>query len=323
VDSDQRDGALIGGTLSALIIILALYLLQRHRAYVAARATGELLKSEVEKRTNELRESNASLQSEIDERRRAEVRLRATQNELVQASKLAALGQMSAAIAHEINQPLAAIRTFLASTKIFAERGEAGKVASNLDIVNGLAERMASITAHLKTFARRSEPGRPEPVDVARAIDGALFMLESKIKSGAARIEKDVRAPDLWVSGYAVQLEQVMLNLISNALDAVAGLSAPWIRISAWREEETIHIRVEDNGPGIPPDLVDSLFDPFITTKPVGKGLGLGLSVSYGIVQDFNGRIQADNRAEGGARLSIALPRLEHHAKPKVKAAHV
>jgi two-component system C4-dicarboxylate transport sensor histidine kinase DctB len=242
---------------------------------------------------------------------------------LVQASKLAALGQMSAAIAHEINQPLAAIRTFLASTRIFAERGETGKVASNLDIVNGLAERMASITAHLKTFARKSEPGRAEPVNVARAIDGALFLLESKIKSGGAHIDKDVRAPDLWVSGYAVQLEQVMLNLISNALDAVAGISAPWIRISAWREEKTIRICVEDNGPGIPPDLVDSLFDPFITTKPVGKGLGLGLSVSYGIVQDFDGRIQADNRAEGGARLSITLPRLEYHAKPKVKAAHV
>jgi two-component system C4-dicarboxylate transport sensor histidine kinase DctB len=156
VHQDQRDGAIIGGAVSALVISLLLYLLQRQRAYLAERNAGVRLKEEVAERTQELSEANASLRTEIEERRRTEARLRAMQNELVQAGKLAALGQMSAAIAHEINQPLAAIRTFMASTRIFAKRGDNAQVASNLDLINDLAERMANITAHLKTFARKS-----------------------------------------------------------------------------------------------------------------------------------------------------------------------
>jgi two-component system C4-dicarboxylate transport sensor histidine kinase DctB len=170
VDEDQRDGAIIGGSLSALIIILALYVLAMSRS-------GAELQRQVAERTHELSDTNASLQSEIEERRRTEARLRATQNELVQAGKLAALGQMSAAIAHEVNQPLAAIRTFMASTKIFAKRGELVQVARNLDLITDLAERMASITGHLKTFARKSEPGHPEAVVVERAIERTLILL--------------------------------------------------------------------------------------------------------------------------------------------------
>jgi two-component system C4-dicarboxylate transport sensor histidine kinase DctB len=323
IHADQRDGAIIGGALSALIIFLILYLIERHRAYLAAHATGELLKSEVAKRTHELRNSNLSLQTEIEERRRTEARLRAMQNELVQAGKLAALGQMSAAIAHEINQPLAAIRTFLASTKIFSERGEMDKVAGNLDIVNGLAERMARITAHLKTFARKSEPGHPEPVHVGRAVDGALFLLKSRIKAADAKVEVDNRAPDACVSGYAVQLEQVMLNLISNALDAVADAAEPWIGIAIRSDGGMVTIGVADNGSGIAPELLNRIFDPFVTSKPVGQGLGLGLSISYGIVQDFHGSIRAANRAEGGAELTVELPAMAAPVAVLTKALHV
>ena len=169
-------------------------MLQRQRAYAAARDAGARLKTEVAERTRELRDANALLQSEVDERRRTEARLRATQNELLQAGKLAALGQMSAAIAHEINQPLAAIRTFMASTKIYLQRGDGKQVTNNLDLIDGLAERMAKITTHLKTFARKSEPGRPEPVQVARAIEGALFLIESQIKAGGVRLDHERRA---------------------------------------------------------------------------------------------------------------------------------
>src|SRR5262249_50641394 len=203
VNEDRRDGAIIGASLSTLIITLALYVVERHRAYVAASKSGAELKRQVAERTHELSETNASLQTEIEERRRTEVRLRATQNELVQAGKLAALGQMSAAIAHEINQPLAAIRTFMASTKIFAHRGEVGQVARNLDLITDLAERMASITGHLKTFARKSEPGHPEPVAVERAVERTLILLTSQIRSAGVRLERDI-APDLQVTGQAV-----------------------------------------------------------------------------------------------------------------------
>src|SRR5262245_29408772 len=250
VNEDQRDGAIIGGSLSTLIIILALYVVERHRAYVAAKRSGAELQHQVAERTRELSETNASLQSEIEERRRTEARLRAAQNELVQAGKLAALGQMSAAIAHEINQPLAAIRTFVASTKIFAQRREGSQVTRNLDLINDLAGRMASITGHLKTFARKSEPGHAEPVLVERAIERAIFLLESDIKAAGVHVAKDV-APDVWVMGHSVQLEQVVLNLVRNALDAIAGATGPCIWITVAAERDSVSIAVADNGHGI------------------------------------------------------------------------
>jgi two-component system C4-dicarboxylate transport sensor histidine kinase DctB len=321
VEADQRDGAIIGAVTSALILSLLLYLAQRQRAYLAAKQAGARLQSEVAERTRELRDANALLQTEVDERRRTEARLRATQNELVQAGKLAALGQMSAAIAHEVNQPLAALRTFMASTRIFAQRGDANKIIKNLDLIDGLAERMASITNHLKTFARKSEPGRPEPVSVPRAVEGALFLIESQIKVAGVRIERDVQ-PDVWVSGYAVQLEQVLVNLIRNALDAVADVKRPAIEIAARADDETVRISIADNGPGVPPEVIDRIFDPFVTTKPVGKGLGLGLSITYGIVQDFGGRISASNRPQGGAEIVVELPRVSPETALLEKTIH-
>ncbi len=293
-----------------MIIVLLLYWLQRHRAYVYERESGNRLKAEVERRTRELRETNVSLEAEIEERRRTENKLRMTQNELVQAGKLAALGQMSAAIAHEINQPLAAIRTFIASTRIFAERGDIQQVSGNLQIINNLADRMASVTSHLKIFARKSDPARPDQVKVEQAVDGALFLVDSQIKAAGARIEKKIEAQGLMVTGYLVQLEQVMVNLLTNALDAVADKDTPWIGIKVWTSGKRAYISVADNGPGIPADLINRVFDPFVTTKPVGKGLGLGLSISYGIVQDFHGNIRAANRPEGGAEMIIDLPAL-------------
>jgi two-component system C4-dicarboxylate transport sensor histidine kinase DctB len=321
IDADQRDGAIIGGALSALFISLLLYLLQRHRAYADAREAGARLQRQVAERTRELQEANTTLQSEIDERRRTEERLRAAQNELVQAGKLAALGQMSAALAHEINQPLAAIRTFMASTKIFVQRGEMKQVSGNLDLIGGLADRMAKITAHLKMFARRSEPGRPEPVLVERAVEGALFLIESQTKNSGVRIEQELE-PDLWVLGYAVQLEQVLLNLVQNALDAVEAVADPCIRIQTRSSGGRVAITVSDNGHGIPAEHIARIFDPFFTTKSVGKGLGLGLSITYGIVQDFGGQLSAVNRPEGGAALTIELPRHAGQAAFRKKVLH-
>jgi two-component system, NtrC family, C4-dicarboxylate transport sensor histidine kinase DctB len=308
VREDQRDGSIIGGAIAALIISLVLYVIERHRAYVAEKAGAVRLKAEVDERTRDLSESNASLQTEIDEHRQTEARLRTTQNELVQAGKLAALGQMSAALAHEINQPLAAIRTFMASAKVFARRGDLVQVVSNLDLITDLAERMARITGHLKTFARKSEPGHPELVLVDRAIDGTLFLLDSQIKAAGVVLEKKVE-PNLWVLGHAVQLEQVILNLVRNALDAVAEKDDGRIVITARASESSVSIKVADNGPGIPASQIDQIFDPFFTTKALGKGLGLGLSISYGIVQDFGGQIHAGNLPEGGAELTVELPR--------------
>jgi two-component system C4-dicarboxylate transport sensor histidine kinase DctB len=172
---------------------------------------------------------------------------------------------------------------------------------------------MASITGHLKTFARKSEPGTAEPVLVERAIERALFLLQSDIKQSGVRIEKNI-AGDAWVMGPGVQLEQVVLNLVRNALDAVAGVAAPWIGITVRVAADTVFTSVADNGHGIPDHQIERMFDPFFTTKPIGKGLGLGLSISYGIVQDFGGEIHARNRPEGGAELIVELPRHQREA---------
>jgi two-component system C4-dicarboxylate transport sensor histidine kinase DctB len=192
---------------------------------------------------------------------------------------------------------------------------------SNLDLITDLAERMASITGHLKTFARKSEPGHPEPVLVDQAVEGTLFLLESQIKAAGIRIEKQV-APELWVLGHAVQLEQVILNLVRNSLDAVADQDDAWIRIAGRASADTVFIVVSDNGPGISRDQISKIFDPFFTTKSVGKGLGLGLSISYGIVQDFGGEIHAGNRAEGGAELTVELPRHKRESVAVERAVH-
>jgi two-component system C4-dicarboxylate transport sensor histidine kinase DctB len=275
---------------------------------VVEKAAATQLKTQVDERTRDLSESNASLQTEIDGHRHTEARLRTTQNELVQAGKLAALGQMSAALAHEINQPLAAIRTFMASAKVFARRGDLAQVVSNLDLITDLAERMARITGHLKTFARKSEPGHPVPVQVDRAIDGTLFLLENQIKAAGVVVDRTVES-DLWVLGHAVQLEQVILNLVRNALDAVGDQEHGRITITGQASDSHVQIKVADNGPGIPANQIDQIFDPFFTTKALGKGLGLGLSISYGIVQDFGGQIHARNLPGGGAELTVELPR--------------
>jgi two-component system C4-dicarboxylate transport sensor histidine kinase DctB len=308
IESDQRDGGIIGAMIAVIAVSGLFYLRQRQLALVAARRAGAELSSMVAERTRELREANTALRSEIEERRRTEAQLRDTQNSLVQAGKLAALGQMSAAIAHEINQPLAAIRTFVASTKVYSARGEPQRVSTNLDLINGLAERMANITSHLKTFARKSEPGKTETVDVERAVQGAMLLIESQIGLSGTAIETTVPR-QLFVRGYAVQLEQVIVNLLQNALHAVADAKKPSIRLDVTATNDVVRIRVVDNGAGITKEHLDQIFDPFFTTKAIGKGLGLGLSISYGIVRDFGGEIRASNRQEGGAEMIIELPR--------------
>ncbi|MFP5511801.1 MAG: ATP-binding protein [Alphaproteobacteria bacterium] len=289
----QAAGAAVLTAMGLLLLAAALALgWQRRHALRLQQEARAMLERRVEERTAELLTANRVL--------------REAQEELVQAGKLAALGQMSAALAHEINQPLAAIRTFVASTRLLAERGETAMVRDNLAMIGDLAERMAVLSGHLKDFARKG-PARVEAVPVARAMERALALLASRLREEEVRVEQSI-PPDARVRGDAVRLEQVFVNLLRNAADAMEGCEERLLILTAARSAEGWEIRISDSGTGIAEAHQFQLFDPFFTTKEVGQGLGLGLSLSYGIVRDFGGTLRAENNPEGGACFVVQLP---------------
>lgn len=256
---------------------------------------------------------NRQLEAEIAERRHAELRLHETQNELVQASKLAALGQMSAAVAHEVNQPLAAIRTYAASARLLLERGRETEAGTNLVEIETLTERLATVTSDLKVFARRPEEAR-DPIDLARCIERVRVQLGPHLAESGTRL--DVRVPESPVHalGSAVRVEQVIANLARNAIDAAADRAAdrtdgPRVDLALGLDGDEAVLRVADNGPGLDDEALEHLFDPFFTTKPVGQGVGLGLAISYGIVQEMGGRLRVRNLEDGGALFTLRLAR--------------
>lgn len=289
----QAAGAAVLTAMGFLLLAAALALgWQRRQTLRLQREARATLERRVEERTAELLTANRVL--------------REAQEELVQAGKLAALGQMSAALAHEINQPLAAIRTFVASTRLLAERGETAMVRDNLAMIGDLAERMAVLSGHLKDFARKG-PARVEAVPVARAMDRALALLAPRLREEEVRVEQSI-PPDARVRGDAVRLEQVFVNLLRNAADAMDGCDERRLTLTAARNAEGWEIRIRDSGTGIAEAHQFQLFDPFFTTKEVGQGLGLGLSLSYGIVRDFGGTLRAENNPDGGACFIVQLP---------------
>ncbi len=293
-------GVVATTTVSAfLVVVFVLYLRERRARQRSLDEAREAMA---------LRALSEQLQGEVDERRRTEHELRTTQDELIQAGKLAALGQMSAAIAHELNQPIAAIRTFVASGKRLLELDRKDTLADNLASVSSLTERMAAITGQLKTFARKSE-GRNQPVALLDPINAALALLDGQIHMDAAEVRFAPPAHSPVVMGDPVRIEQVLVNLIRNGLDAMKDADARVLDIALTVEGEEALIRIRDSGHGIPPAAMGQLFDPFFTTKDVGEGVGLGLSISYGIVADMGGTVRAHNNADGpGASFIVRLP---------------
>lgn len=232
---------------------------------------------------------------------------RQTRDELIQSAKLAALGQMAAGIGHELNQPLAAIRSHSHNGMLLIERGQEAQALRNLDKIKLLATRMGGQISHIRRFARRPE-AQLRPVDLSAVVTDALSLFDYRFDEENVRLELAL-PPDekLDVLAEPVRLEQVVVNLIANALDAVGSGAARRVDIRAWAETGRVHLTVEDTGTGIRPEDVEAIFDPFFTTKEAGSGLGLGLSISYNIVKDFNGSISVDKTGPSGTRFLVSL----------------
>lgn len=248
--------------------------------------------------------ANAKLEARVEARSQE---LKATQDQLVQATKMTALGQMSAGIAHELNQPLAAIMNFAENGKTFLDRGRVGEARDNLGLISGQIERITRIIRHLRGFARAEEE-TAEPVDLAAIAETALTLLEAPLTQSGATLRRAGLSRAIWVQGGEVRLQQVIVNLVSNALDAMAETEAPALHITLSEQAAEAVLEVRDFGPGITDP--SRVFEPFFTTKDLGasKGLGLGLSISFGIVVGFGGRIEAANHPDGGAVFTVFLP---------------
>jgi two-component system C4-dicarboxylate transport sensor histidine kinase DctB len=282
-----------------LVCSIGFYLHQRRLLIRAKLDEHDRLEQRVVERT-------AELNREIDERRHAEEELRATQATLIQTAKLAALGRMSAAIVHEVSQPLSALENTLATAGLLAGRGDAAGAGAKMSSARELAGRIQRTVKHLRAFARK-EPGTREPVSVERSVQAAIELARHRADQEGVAIAVEP-SPPMTVMANAVRLEQVVLNLIVNALDAVAGVENPRVAISVEQQGDDVAIRVADNGSGIPADLVERIAEPFFTTKQTGEGLGLGLSISRAIVGEFGGSLTFAPGDDGGSVFTVSLP---------------
>lgn len=232
--------------------------------------------------------------------------LHRVQNDMVQVGKLAALGRMSAALSHEINQPLAAARNYADSAALLIDRGDLPRARDNIDQILSLIDRMATIARHLRSVARKPDE-KLHPVDLAAVVADAAKIAETRLRASGLRLR--VTLPDDLprVRGGPVRLQQVIVNLLSNAADAMEAVPGGVIEIAARQDADRVVLAVRDHGPGIAPSIADRILDPFFTTKAVGSGLGLGLSISYNIVKDFGGDLRVSNHPEGGAVFEVIL----------------
>ncbi|MGJ8617614.1 MAG: sensor histidine kinase [Sulfitobacter sp.] len=279
----------------AILLALTFYFLSR-------RTAGRL--AIFQRESAKLRALNVALQREIAERKRVQKTLAVAEQTLEQSSKLAALGEMSAAVSHELNQPLAAMKTYLAGARLLLRRNRPEEALSSFGRIDDLIERMGAITRQLKSYARKGQEAL-SPVDMGAALASSLSMMEPQLRQRHVQISRILPDSPAMVMGDRMRIEQVMVNLLRNALDATKSERNPQVDIIL-SAGETATLTVRDNGPGIK-DL-DALFEPFYTTKQPGDGVGLGLAISSGIVNDLGGRLTARNGQTGGAVFEMQLP---------------
>ena len=309
----------IVGSLFVVAYILTLLLLQRHyrlkelavieeNTKNALRDANEQLESRVTVRTKELTTANELLTKEVIERKETEIKLKRTRKELIHAAKLAVLGQMSAGINHELNQPLAAIRSYTDNGTQFLKKGRYEDAMWNMVQIAELTERMAQIGVQLKLFSKKSS-GQIGAVPLHGVVDGAMEILKPALKKAGVSMSISIEPRDLEILGTNVLLQQVLVNLFSNAMHAMENQERKEITLCCEARGDKVMISVEDTGTGITKEHLQNIFDPFYTTKKSGQGLGLGLTISDRIVRDFGGKITYV-AIEQGARFEFTLEKV-------------
>jgi two-component system C4-dicarboxylate transport sensor histidine kinase DctB len=286
----------------AILAALTFYMLSR-RAWSQSQS--------FQRESAELRLLNARLSREIAEREKVQKNLEVAELTLAQSSKLAALGEMSAAVSHELNQPLAAMKTYLAGARLLLQRKRPDEALSSFQRIDDLIERMGAITRQLKSYARKGGEAF-EPVDLRACLSSALAMMEPQLKQRVVHITRTLPRQPVRVMADRIRLEQVIINLLRNALDATKDVAQPKIDLLL-TAGEVATLSVRDNGHGI--GEIGSIFEPFYTTKKPGEGVGLGLAISSGIVTDLGGRLTAHNAESGGAVFEVQLPVLGKEAE--------
>lgn len=229
-----------------------------------------------------------------------------TQAELVQAAKLASMGQLTAGVAHEVNQPLSAIRHYARNAGVLIENGRIEDAAQNLEKINDMVEKINRIIAGLRSLARRPLQG-VRRIDLFDVVDEALVLMEPRLRERQIELNVDLPEACRFVMGGKVRLEQVLINIIGNATDAMAESERRVLSIRAQHEGEWISLMVSDTGSGMDAARQEKIFDPFFTTKEIGEGLGLGLSVSYNIIKDLNGTIRVYSDGRTGSTFTVRL----------------
>jgi C4-dicarboxylate-specific signal transduction histidine kinase len=257
----------------------------------------------------------SDLKETTEEVQQREQELREKQEQLVQAGKLATLGELTTGVAHELNNPLNNIGLFIGNAIDLIELGMTDpnpeRILQELHNAMHQVRKATEIISHLRTFGRATSVYR-EPVDITQVIRRALSLVQEQLRLRQIEVKLLVPDEEVFVTGNAIQLEQVFINLLTNARDAMAHSTRKIITIGCTKQANVVDILFCDTGPGIPVGLEQRVFDPFFTTKEVGAGTGLGLSITYGIIKEHQGIIMVENCPDEGALFLIQLP-LEHN----------
>ncbi len=289
-------------------LILMIWLLIRHRQ-IKQRQIAFIEHEAMQKLEFQVMERTAELQMEIDEREKTEQMLRQTQEELIQAAKLAVLGQMSASISHELNNPLAAIRSFAENGKRFLDKGQPERTTDNLTRISALTDRMAKISQQLKSLARKTSSDELVDALIQPVILTSVELLKPQLRANQVSLNTIIENESIQGRFNLIQLEQVLINLITNAIDELANNENRRINITLQQQESQILIHIDDTGRGLTLETQNQLFAPFYTTKQ--NGLGLGLSISLQIMQTMGGNLTSSQSPIGGARFTVSIPKVD------------